>query len=77
MKVISTANFISQRVVDSKKDVTKKYIYIKFDDGSDILEVQADRVVEVPRFANCEIVLDIIQNQYGIRLNLIDCKVVK
>lgn len=77
MRMKARANFISQRTVDSKKDATKKYVYIKFNDGSDDIEVQADRLLEVPRFADCEIDVNIVQNQYGTRLNLFDCKVVK
>lgn len=76
MKVKTKANYISQRIVDSKKVIGKQYFYIKFNDGTDDCEVQSDRLLEIPRFVECDLVFDIIQGQYP-KIVLIDLKMVK
>ena len=76
MKMKVRANYISQRIVQSKKDATKKYIYITFSDGHGLIELQSDRPIEIPLFIECDLVVDILQGQYP-RYNLDDLKVTK
>lgn len=71
------ANFISNRVVKGVKDPSKIYYYAKFstEDGGES-ELQCDLPVNVSRFADCKIVVDIIQGKYP-RYNLVSCEIAK
>lgn len=75
MKGLFKANYISQRDFLSK-DGQKKYFFAKFNDGDSDLELQTEGPLALDRFAEVQLIVDVVQGKYP-RFNLVELKVVK
>ncbi|MGE5629204.1 MAG: hypothetical protein ACM3X7_14045 [Solirubrobacterales bacterium] len=58
------AAFISQRSVESTKVPGKFYHYLKLNDGTSDMEIEMEKPVQLERFQECVVHVDITQGKY-------------
>lgn len=63
MKGVFVGNLISQDKYVSTKN-GNVYYHAVFNDGNSDLKVELDMPLEIPRFAECKLTVDVIQGKY-------------
>jgi len=73
MKGKFKANYISQRQNEYNG---KQYFYASFNDGVEDFEVETRTPISIPRFADCELTVDVIQGKYP-KFRLVEHSIIK
>lgn len=70
MKGVFVGNLISQDKYVSKSN-GNVYFHAMFNDGESDLRLETDMPLDVPRFAECKLTVDVVQGKYP-KFKLID-----